>query len=43
MEDQHSLMAVHQFLLSREVGVMAPVTTSDKSDEALVQVVRLQV
>lgn len=34
-------MASHQFLLSREVCVMTPVTTSDKSDEALVKVVRL--
>lgn len=33
-------MASHQFLLSREVCVMTPVTTSDKSDEALVKVVR---
>lgn len=40
-QDQQSLMASHQFLLSREVCVMTPVTTYDKSDEALVQVVRL--
>lgn len=33
-------MASHQFLLSREVCVMTPITTSDKSDEALVKVVR---
>lgn len=33
-------MASHQFLLSREVCVMTPVTTSDKSDEVLVKVVR---
>lgn len=35
-----SLMASHQFLLSGEVYVMTPITTSDKSDEALVKVVR---
>ena len=32
-------MAAHQFLLSGEVCVMTPITTSDKSDEALVKVV----
>lgn len=33
-------MASHQFLLSGEVCVMTPVTTSDKSDEVLVKLVR---
>ena len=40
VQDQQSLMDSHQFLLSWEVCVMTPVTTSDKSDEALVKVVR---
>lgn len=40
-QDQQSLMASHQFLLSGEVCVMTPVTTYDKSDEALAKVVRL--
>lgn len=40
LQDQQSLMASHQFLLSEEACVMTPVTTSDRSDEALVKVVR---
>lgn len=40
LRDQQSLIAAHQFLLSGEVCVMTPVSTSDKSDEALVKVVR---
>lgn len=40
LQDQQSLMASHQFLLSGEVCVMTPITTSDKSDEALVRLVR---
>lgn len=35
-------MASHQFLLSGEVCVMTPVTTSDKSDEALVKLARFR-
>lgn len=40
LQDQRRLMASHQFLLSRQVCVLTPITTSDKSDEALVKVVR---
>lgn len=39
--DTQHLMASHQFLLSGEVGVTTSATTYDKSDEALVKVVRL--
>lgn len=39
--DTQHLMTSHQFLLSGEVGVTTPATTYDKSDEALVKVVRL--
>lgn len=39
--EKQSVMASHQFLLSSEVCVMTSVTTYDKSDEALVEVVGL--
>lgn len=40
-QDRQYLMVSHQFLLSGEVGVTTSATTYDKSDEALLKVVRV--